>query len=68
MRRYVYTKIQLRIAFLKRTSVNARGVEEFYYSMQGTGLERLEVKMGFKISVRDVREKRERKNRREKWS
>ena len=61
MKRLSFIEIQLRIASFQRTLENVLTVEEFYCLTRETGLEKQEVKMGFRISVRDVKRRQERR-------
>ena len=63
MKRLSFIEIRLKIVSFLRTSGSVRIAEEFYYWMQETGLERLEAKTDFRISVRDVKENKERENK-----
>ena len=55
-------EIQLKIVSFLRTSGNVQSAVEFCYLILEIGLENLEVKMGFRISARDVKGKQEKEN------
>lgn len=53
---------RLRIVSFLRTLGNVQSAVEFYYLTLEIGLENLEVRMGFRTSVRDVKERQEKEN------
>jgi hypothetical protein len=61
MKRLSFIEIQWRIASFQRTLENVLIAEEFYCLTREIGLEKQEVKMGFRISVRDVKRRQERR-------
>lgn len=64
MKQPKFTKTRLKIVFSQRTLKNVVIVGEFCYWMEGIGLRKAEVKMDFRIGVRDVREKLEKEKKR----
>ena len=61
MKRLSFIEIQLRIASFQRILENVPIVEEFCCLTRETGLEKQEVKMDFRISVKDVKRRQERR-------